>query len=188
MTKTISKSDRSNWIELIVAVAICQAAGLVGLLVCGSVGNSPWYRRLKRPGFTPPGKVIGPICGVLYTLMGFALQQLWQRRGEREGQAALRLFGAQWLLSALWTPVFFRRRSISGALAIMIGLWTASTATLFRALRVSFSATILLIPSWIWIGFATVLNLGILALNPVQHRPISLARASIWLEARQRRR
>jgi translocator protein len=187
MTKTISKRH-PNWIELIVAVAICQAAGLIGWLVCGSAGNSPWYRRLNRPGFTPPGNVIGSMWGVLYTLMGFALQQLWQKRSEPEGRAALRLFGAQWVLNALWAPIFFKRKSISGALGIIIGQWTASTATLFRASRVSFPATILLIPSWIWIGFATVLNFRIYILNPIQHRPISLARASTWLEARQQRR
>jgi translocator protein len=185
MAKPIFKNDRSTWVELIIAVAICQGAGLIGLLICGSIGNSPWYRSLKRPGFTPPGNVIGTVWVLLYTLMGFALQQLWQKRDEPEGRGALRAFGLQWVLNALWTPIFFKRRSISGALGIILGLWTALTATMVRSARVSFPAAILLAPIWIWVGFATALNIGIVALNPAQRGAVSLDRAFRWREARE---
>jgi translocator protein len=188
MTKSILQNDRSTWIELVVAVAICQAAGLIGLLIGGPVGKSPWYRSLKKPGFAPAENIIGKVWVALYTLMGFALQQLWQQRGEPEARGALRAFGLQWILNALWTPIFFKRRSISGALGIIVGLWAALTATTVRSARVSLSAAVLLFPIWLWVGFATALNIGFVALNPDRRIPASLDRAARWIERREQRR
>jgi benzodiazapine receptor len=98
--KPITTSLSDGWIGLIIAVSLCQAAGLVGLFLSGSTGKSSWYRILRKPGFTTPPKVFGPAWGILYLLMGIALHILWRKRSNPGAASALRLFGGQLLLNA----------------------------------------------------------------------------------------
>ncbi len=58
---------------LLVTGLMVAAAGLGG---ASGDFNSRWYKRLKKPGFQPPGQTIGAVWSVLYmltTATGFLL-------------------------------------------------------------------------------------------------------------------
>ena len=56
---------------------LTQAVGW--LLTAASVGD--WYQTLKKPAWTPPDWVFGPVWTVLFVLMALAAWLVWRRAG-----------------------------------------------------------------------------------------------------------
>lgn len=152
--------------KLVAACGVSLAAGAVGSLTVGVGGFRPWYAAIEKPAFTPPSWVFGPVWTILYILMGISAFLLW-RRGlrSRAVRVALGWFLGQLALNALWSPVFFGWRRIGLALVVIVLLWAAVIATIYRFHRVSHVSAWLLAPYWLWVSFATVLNASIWWLN-----------------------
>ena len=94
--ETVSYLERrpSGILGALGAIAICQAAGLIGVLTSGDNMRSRWYGNLRKPDFMPPNRAFGPAWGILYTLMGLSLHQLWRQRHTNRGKSALKWFVA----------------------------------------------------------------------------------------------
>ena len=75
------------------------------------------------------------------------------------------IFLIQMILNILWTPAFFGLKNPALALAVIILLDIAVLMTIVSFYKISKPAGVILIPYFIWITFATYLNLGILILN-----------------------
>lgn len=134
----------------------------------GSVNT--WYRTLRRPSWTPPGPVFGPVWTVLYILIGTSAWLVRrQARRHPERAAAARPALAAWLvqlaLNMAWSEVFFGRRRIGGGLAVILALWASVAVCAGLSARVSKAAAALLLPYLAWTGFAAVLNGRIWQLN-----------------------
>jgi tryptophan-rich sensory protein len=155
-----------GWFGLAVAVALCEAAGLLGsVFTAGSL--SSWYAGLAKPAATPPGWLFGPVWTALYALMGVAAW-LAYRAGDtnrRTRRTALALFGVQLLLNTLWSVLFFGLQDPALALADIVLLWLAIVATIASFARLSRTAAWLLVPYLLWVTFATHLNWSVVALN-----------------------
>jgi tryptophan-rich sensory protein len=147
--------------------------GFVGLcFLVGGAANAitmpavrGWYLTLSTPPGTPPNWVFGPVWGVLYVLVGTAAWRIWRRPaiGQR---AALRLWGWQLLVNALWSPAFFGLHSPAAGLAIILPLLGLIIWTIARFSRLDRVAAGLLLPYAVWSTYATYLNAGFFILNP----------------------
>ncbi len=152
-------------LRLVAAIAIPQAVGLTAA-VATAAGVSDWYPGLVKPWFTPPSGVFGPAWTLLYLLMGIALWLVWREAGtDDRARPALLAFAVQLALNALWSVLFFGLRSPGLAFAEILVLWGAITLTIVFFRRVSPLAAALLVPYWLWVGFATLLNGSIWILN-----------------------
>lgn len=138
-------------------IVLCQLAGASGAVVT----DASWYRALDTPAWAPPGWLFGPVWITLYTLMGVAAWLVWRAPAGTTRTTALVWFGVQLVLNAAWTPVFFGLRSISGGLAVILLLLVAIVATIVSFRRPSPTASWLLAPYLVWVGFATALNAAI---------------------------
>jgi translocator protein len=78
---------------------------------------------------------------------------------------AFKVYGAQLLLNALWTPLFFGLHRINWALADLVLMWFMILLNIGLFSRQSRLAAWLLIPYFLWVSFAGALNAAILALN-----------------------
>ena len=146
---------------LVVFVAVCFSAGMVGqLLVAGEPDE--WYRRLNKPDFTPPGWVFGPVWSALYLLMGIAAWTVWRRKGL---SLALGLFVVQLILNATWSGLFFGMQRPDLAFAEILVLWAFIFATTIEFFRVSAVGGWLMVPYLAWTAFAAVLNGAIWRMN-----------------------
>ena len=154
-----------NILKLIISIIICQLAGLIGYFFTRPAIPT-WYASLRKPFFTPPDWVFGPAWIILYILMGIAASLVWQNRLDpQKTRNALTLFGIQLVLNAFWSFVFFGLKSpLAGLIEIAI-LAAAILLTIQKFLGVSRTAGILLIPYFIWVAFASGLNLSIWYLN-----------------------
>jgi len=155
----------NNSIKLVISVALPLAVGgLSGFATAGGV--STWYPTLVKPSFNPPAWVFGPVWTVLYIMMGVAAFLVWRRGLDAEGvRIALTIFAVQLALNGIWSVLFFGMHAPGWALVEIILLWVAIGITTLLFWRVVPSAGALLLPYWMWVSFATVLNASLWWLN-----------------------
>jgi benzodiazapine receptor len=152
-------------IKLIVSILASFAAGGIGSLFTFKAIPT-WYRGLKKPPYTPPNWVFGPVWTTLYILMGISVFFVWQKGLETNGtMLAFTLFWIQLGLNALWSIIFFGMKSKGGGVITIIILWLFILATIITSFRVSAWAGALLIPYIVWVSIASYLNIGVWLLN-----------------------
>jgi benzodiazapine receptor len=157
-----------NWediVRLIASIVICEGAGGIGaIFTTPAIPN--WYRGLKKPSFTPPNAVFGPVWITLYLLMGVAISLVWREGLSQTGvTAAFIVFWGQLVLNVLWSVVFFGFKSLLGGMVVIVLLWLAILASIILFFGVSPVAGGLLIPYVIWVSIAANLNFQVWRLN-----------------------
>jgi benzodiazapine receptor len=150
---------------ILIAIVICELAGAVG-----SIFTTPaipgWYAGLAKPPFNPPNWVFAPVWTILYALMGMAAYLVYEQRAKTGAvRKALAVFGAQLILNALWSIVFFGAHAILGGIVVIVLLWAMILASIWLFAKISKAAAALLVPYILWVSFATVLNISLYALN-----------------------
>ncbi|MGD9814700.1 MAG: TspO/MBR family protein [Hyphomonadaceae bacterium] len=121
-----------------------------------------WYAGLEKPTFNPPNWIFAPVWTTLYVLIAVAGWRIWVKA---RSSAAMLLWRAQLALNFAWSPVFFGAHQIGAALAIIVALFAAILLFIANAWRHDRSAALLFAPYALWVGFASVLNGAIFALN-----------------------
>ena len=152
-----------------VALGICLvacfvAAGLGALFTGPAVGT--WYQQIRKPSFSPPDWVFGPVWTALYTMMAVAAWLVWRRGGFAAQRRPLALFLLQLALNATWTPLFFGLKQPGWAFTEIVLLWLAIAATFIAFRPVNRVAAWLLAPYLAWVSFAAALNFTLWRLNP----------------------
>ncbi len=129
------------------------------------MGNMDWYQTLIKPALTPPDMWFGVVWPVLYVMMAAALLMVLIKLSGRDRWLAAGLFLVQLGLNLCWAPVFFGGQNISAALAVIVVLWLALSATVWFFFKVYRPAGWMMLPYWGWVSFATYLNFEIWRLN-----------------------
>ena len=140
-----------------------------------------WYGR-RREGkkgilaYALYGWVFGVVWPILYGLQGLALAMILDARGATGRGIAIGLFGLQFLLNLIWSPIFFARHDVSLAFWIILAMFIIATAATFCFWRIRRMAGLLMLPYLIWLCFAAFLNFSIGQLNPDAeklHNPVA---------------
>ncbi len=182
-TKEVDRSrapDRSRTEEQrAVGLSPLAALGIVGAVlgVSAVVGrrNAPdpshpgirrWYRKLDKPGYTPPDAAFGAVWPVLEAGLAVGGYRLLRRPRSAARNTATGL----WLLNTAmiggWTALFFREKKL-GASAVASGAMIASSAAyVAAAAKEDRVAAAVGVPFVAWLGFATVLAERIWRDNP----------------------
>lgn len=150
-------------LKLIVAIGICQAAGLVGSLYTADAIPT-WYATLVKPDWQPPNWLFGPVWLTLYTLMGIALYLVWTGKAKNR-DSALAIFAIQLVLNAVWSIIFFGQQNPQSAFVEILVLWLAIATSIWQFSKINKRAAWLLVPYILWVSFAAVLNYSIWQLN-----------------------
>jgi len=152
-------------IKLIISIVACEGAGGIGAIFT-TPAIPTWYAGLKKPTFTPPNSVFGPIWITLYLLMGIAVFLVWREGLGQEGVTiAFVIFWAQLVLNILWSVIFFGLKSLFGGMVMILLLWIAILINIITFFGVSPLAGWLLIPYIIWVSIAANLNVQVWKLN-----------------------
>lgn len=149
--------------SLTLILAVCFGVAAIGGMVTSTTVHT-WYPNLQKPPITPPDWLFAPVWSLLYLLMGIAAWLVW-RRHFVQTTAALVLFGTQLLLNLGWSMIFFGFKLIGAAFAEILLLGLAVVATTRAFWHIDKLAGALLLPYVAWIGYATLLNGWIWALN-----------------------
>ncbi len=157
--------------KLIIAIAVSEAAGIVGAVFTTPAVQSSWYAGIIKSALNPPAWVFGPVWTTLFALMGIAAFLVWSSydkasEDKKKGvKFALSIFLGQLVLNTLWSIIFFGLRSPAGALIEIVFLWLAILATIVAFAKISKPAAWLLLPYILWVSFAMYLNYAIWVLN-----------------------
>ena len=144
-------------------VIACLAVEVVGgLVTSGSVAS--WYPALDKPTWTPPGWVFGPVWTALYLLMAVAASIVWLARDREEVCCPLTAFTVQLAANLLWSVLFFGMRSPLLAFLDLLLLWVVVGVSTAQFFTVSRLAGALMVPYFLWVSFAALLNGVIVAM------------------------
>ena len=153
------------WVKILFGVLACNAVGLAASSVT-IPAISTWYADLNKPFFNPPNWLFGPVWTTLYTLMGVAAAGIWQQDiSRKQVKSALIFFGVQLFLNGLWSFLFFGLKSPLIAFIEIILLLICIIITFIKFKEIKSWTGWILAPYIIWVAFASILNLSIVALN-----------------------
>jgi tryptophan-rich sensory protein len=132
----------------------------IGLLIGTVTRPDGWYTGLAKPSFNPPSWVFGPVWTVLYVMIAVAGARTWE-----SGSGGFGLWLGQMALNFAWSPVFFGLHRTGLALAIILALLALILTFIVRRWRADLVSALLFVPYAAWVGFASLLNAAIVALN-----------------------
>lgn len=158
------KKKTKNITELLIFIVATELVGSLSEFLAGSRNIKEFYNELIKPPFSPPGWVFPVAWAVLYALMAGAAWLVWKCRHE-DRDTALGLYFVQLAVNCLWTPVFFRLRSLTGAVAVILLLTVIVTAMTLLFRKIDQRTTPLLIPYLAWLVYASYLTVGFRLLN-----------------------
>jgi len=157
------KTMSGRLLGLLAWLAVTFAAAAVGSIA--SIHAKSFYAQLARPEWAPPAYVFGPVWTVLYLLMAVAAWLVWCTGGFRSARLALSLYLVQLAVNALWSWLFFAWQLGAPAFADIVLLWILILLTMAAFWRQRTSAGWLLVPYFLWVSFALLLNYSIWRLN-----------------------
>lgn len=147
-----------SWILVFQIIGYCLGA-------ITQVHSATWYPALHKSSLTPPAIVFPIVWSILYTMIAISGWSLWQHRLQPQAKTALGFYSAQMILNWAWSPLFFIYHliAVSFYCIILISILTLITILLTRnKFKLS---SIMLIPYFIWLIFASYLNAVIWILN-----------------------
>lgn len=140
--------------------SVTLVAALGGALTARGLG--PWYEALPKPAWNPPAWVFGPVWTVLYALQAVAawlvLRAGWRERGVR---IAIALHALQLALQVAWSGTFFALHAPAAAVVVIVAIVATLALTTVAFRRVRSIAGLLVLPTLLWVLFATALNVAI---------------------------
>ncbi len=151
-------------VGLVAAIALCFTAAAIGSAATAESVDT-WYAGLRKPVWTPPGWVFGPVWTALYLMMAVAAWRVWLAGPWRRTAWPLGLFAVQLVLNVLWSVLFFGLQMPGAALVEIVVLWAAILATTVAFFRHSRPAGGLMIPYLAWVSLAVTLNFELWRLN-----------------------
>ena len=120
---------------------------------------------LNKPYLTPPDWIFMPVWVFLYITIAISFILFIRTGNLKEKLFPITVFIIQLALNFAWSPVFFGLENIALALVIILALLLSIGLTMFLFFRYSKASSLILIPYFLWVMFATYLNMGYFLLN-----------------------
>ena len=117
------------------------------------------YKSLNKPSWFPPGYLFGIAWTIIYIL--FAIS--WSRVSNIS--TINYLYMVNLLFNVLWCFMFFYSTEFNLSLFILLGLNVILLAQIILVYKYDLTATLMLVPYFLWTLFASYLNYSINKLN-----------------------
>ncbi|CAN5238285.1 hypothetical protein BH09PSE2_BH09PSE2_10580 [soil metagenome] len=146
------------------AAAVVAGVAVLGCALVGGA-NGPqhprarlWYLRLRKPGYTPPGPVVGATWTALEGLLAYTGYRLLRDPSSTARNTGLAGWGLTILGLAGYPWLFFTQRRLTASTVAAGGMLSAAAVTAVAARSVDKRAFRATAPLLVWLGFATVLS------------------------------
>lgn len=129
------------------------------------LGESDFYKNLKKPQFQPPAWLFTPVWMIIYLLLFVSLMLIINAPTSPYKNYAYLAFAIQMILNFSWMPVFYKERKICPAFVISILLFLSIIAMMIIYYKISIIAALLQIPYLLWSIYAAAINFYICKAN-----------------------
>lgn len=151
--------DRLFWLSIVLFVVAGLLSGIF------AIDAQTYYRELVLPVFSPPGFLFGPVWFVLYILIGVSHYYVLQWKKSSTKKLTLVLFYTQFGLNIIWSFIFFTLKNSGFAAIEIIILWFLLCILQILFLMYDKKVFGLMLPYFLWVSFASVLNIAIYLAN-----------------------
>jgi tryptophan-rich sensory protein len=141
---------------------ITFGAGFLGMFLGGDFMT--YYMNLNRPFFSPEPFVFGIVWPVLYILIALSAY-MYFIKAKKDYKKGLFVFFLNLVLNSLWSFLFFGLKNPMLGLIGIIILIGITVINIYLFNKKSKRAALFMVPYFLWIMFAAVLNYSIIILN-----------------------
>jgi len=125
-----------------------------------------WYETINKPGWTPPGSVIGMVWTLIYILTAICALIVWNKfKRNKKFWIIISLFILNAVLNFGWSYLFFYKGLIGASIIEMIVLGLTIISLIYLIGTKMKKLSYLLYPYAIWVAFATYLAWSVFILN-----------------------
>lgn len=151
---------RLNWKVLITCLVIVYLVAFLGSLFTSpnTSPDSEYYNSIK-PSITPPNWVFPVVWNVLFFLIALSLYLSWiDSKNVKQKKTLIWVFGINLFANFLWSVLYFGLRNPAFAFVDLFAIWFSIIGMIFITNKINKTASYLLIPYFLWVSFAGVLN------------------------------
>ena len=152
---------KNKYLSLFLILLITFIASAIGSFTTTSF-KEPWYSEIILPSFNPPSWVFAPVWIALYILMSIAIWRIWVKFFDRK---ILTIYFYHIFFNATWSIVFFGFHQIELALANLVIILIFIIMLMRFYLHKNKLSFFIMVPYFLWVSYAFVLNLAIAILN-----------------------
>ena len=127
--------------------------------------NSTWYKTLVTPAFSPPNWLFGPVWTILYLLIATSAYRFVFMKDTNLKSILLGLWALQICLNTIWVSIYFGANDLLSALVVISILWVCIVFIIMLSWSVDRVSSFLLLPYFLWVSFASILNVSYWYLN-----------------------
>lgn len=155
---------KNRWIKVFLWIIAFQTIGAtLGVLTQSNIHY--WYDSLAKSNLTPPAILFSIVWPILYVLLAIAGYLLWQNQQNPKVKLALYCFIIQVIMNWSWSLIFFQFHWVAFSLVLIVMMTFLTVSTIFFAKNTIRIISLLLIPYFLWLIFASYLNAYILLWN-----------------------
>jgi len=149
---------RINWKVLIASFVLVFIVEVIGGLLTATSTRSEWFQSI-RPSITPPNWVFPVVWNILYIMIAISLYSICVNSKKNQKLKVRLTYGINLLLNIVWSFFFFFMKNPLLGFYTIIVLWLSIIVMLLVSWRISKTSFYLLIPYFIWVSFASIINL-----------------------------
>jgi len=148
---------RLNWKVLVICLVVVYATAFIGSIFTSAAVNTEWYDSI-RPSITPPNWVFPVVWNILFFLISISLYYAWTSANKKSKQKVAIVFAINLILNASWSYFYFKMQNPLSAFYIIILIWFSILSMIYITYKINKTASYLLIPYFLWVSFASILN------------------------------
>ena len=142
---------------LIASLIIVYLVAFIGSRFTAGETGGEWYQSIK-PSITPPNYVFPIVWNILFFLIALSLYFVWVKSRNKEKKKIMLVFGINFILNIFWSVLYFGLKNPGLAFIEIILLEISIIAMIILTYKISKKSSYLLIPYFLWVAFASLLN------------------------------
>ena len=146
-----------NFKVLVICLLFVYGIAFIGSIFTSGNTNSMWYLE-NKPVITPPNYVFPIVWNILFFLIALSLYFAWVNSNKKQKKKVALVFGINLFLNVLWSFLFFGLQKPLWAFFDLLLLLATIILMIFVTGKIDKKASYLLIPYFVWVCFAGVLN------------------------------